>query len=332
MPITSVSKDPEALTMTVVAEFPVPVQRLWDAYADPRQLEKFWGPPDYPSTFIRHDFAEGGRSDYYMTGPDGEPQPGAYWKFLSIVPGKSFEVEDGFSEPEGTEYAAVPPMRMAFTFEPTPDGVRMSTVTHFASAEALAATLGMGIEEGMKAAMGQMDEVLADLATFAADRATGTQILSDTQIRVTRVIRGTVDQVWEAHHNPDLMKRWLLGPDGWEMTECVIAHKVGDSYRYWWKPTTSDVPPEMAGGFGFDGELLESNPPVRDVTTEHMIDTDYPSTTNELTLTPVDGGTLLSLVITYPNAEVRDIVLATGMTDGMETSYQRLEREVFASV
>ena len=54
--------------------------------------------------------------------------------------------------------------------------------------------------------------------------------------------------------------------------------------------------------------------------------------TNELTLTPVEGGTLLSLVITYPNAEVRDIVLATGMTDGMETSYQRLEREVFASV
>ena len=51
MPITSISKDPEALTMTVVAEFPVPVQRLWDAYADPRQLEKFWGPPEYPSTF-----------------------------------------------------------------------------------------------------------------------------------------------------------------------------------------------------------------------------------------------------------------------------------------
>jgi len=332
MPITSVIKDPEALTMTVVAEFPVPVQRLWDAYADPRQLEKFWGPPEYPSTFTRHDFAEGGRSDYYMTGPDGAPQPGAYWKFLSVDPGKSFEVEDGFSEPEGTEYADVPPMRMVFNFEPTPAGVRMSTVTHFASAEALATTLEMGIEEGMKAAMGQMDAVLADLATFAADRAVEAQVLSDTQVRVSRVIRGTVEQVWEAHHNADLMKRWLLGPDGWEMTECVIAEKVGDAYRYWWKPTTSDVPPEMAGGFGFDGELLESNSPVREVTTEHMIDTDYPSTTNELTLTPVDGGTLLSLVITYPNAEVRDIVLATGMTDGMETSYQRLEREVFASV
>ena len=96
MPITSVSKDPEALTMTVTAEFPVPVQRLWDAYADPRQLEKFWGPVEWPATFTRHDFATGGRSDYYMTGPEGERSAG-YWKYLAVAPGKSFEVEDGFA-------------------------------------------------------------------------------------------------------------------------------------------------------------------------------------------------------------------------------------------
>ena len=324
MPITSVSKDPQALTMTVTAEFPVPVQRLWDAYADPRQLEKFWGPPEYPSTFVRHDFAKGGRSDYYMTGPDG-PQPGAYWKFLSVDPGKSFEVEDGFSEPEGTVYAGVPPMRMVFTFEPTDGGSRVSTVTHFVSTEALAMTLEMGMEEGMTLAMGQMDAVITDLASFAADRTVDAQILSDTQVRVSRIIRGTAQQVWDAHHVPEIMKKWLLGPDGWALTEATIATAVGDAYRYWWKPTTADVPAEMAEGFGFDGVLLETVPGVREVTTEHMIGTDYPATTNELTLTEVEGGTLLSLVITYPNAEVRDIVLATGMTDGMETSYARLE-------
>ena len=72
MPITSVEKDLDALTMTVTADFPVPVSRLWDAYADPRQLEKFWGPEGWPATFTRHDMAPGGRSEYYMTGPDGE--------------------------------------------------------------------------------------------------------------------------------------------------------------------------------------------------------------------------------------------------------------------
>ena len=64
MPVTSFTKDPSNLTMTVVAEFAAPVERVWDAYADPRQLEKFWGPVEWPATFTRHDFAVGGRSEY----------------------------------------------------------------------------------------------------------------------------------------------------------------------------------------------------------------------------------------------------------------------------
>lgn len=74
--------------------------------------------------------------------------------------------------------------------------------------------------------------------------------------------------------------------------------------------------------------MLETDPPHREVTTEQMIGMEGPGTVNELTFTPVAGGTLLALVITYPDAEVRDIVLATGMVDGMETSYARLESEV----
>lgn len=192
--------------------------------------------------------------------------------------------------------------------------------------EALTMTVvAMGMEEGMLSAMSKMDDVITDLAAFAAGRGTEPQILSDTQVRVTRIIRGTPEQVWRAHHDEELVKRWLLGPDGWEMTECVVAKEVGQTYRYWWKPTSPDVSEEAAAGFGFDGELVELIPGVRSVTTEHMIGTDYPSTRNELTLTPVEGGTLLSLVITYADATMRDTVLATGMTDGMEASFARLE-------
>lgn len=327
MPITSITKDLEALTMTVVADFAVPVERLWEAYTDPRQIEKFWGPVDWPATFYRHDFYSGGRSHYEMRGPDGETSAG-FWEFLAVDPGKSFEVRDGFAGPDGQENTQMPAMRMVFTFEPTATGSRMTDTTYFPSLAALEQLVEMGMEEGMRSAMGQIDAVVADLATFAANRAAEAQILSDTQVRVSRVIRGTVDQVWRAHHDADLMKRWLLGPDGWALTECDVATTVGDTYRYWWKPTSADVPAEMADGFGFDGELLESTPPVRAVTTEHMTGTDYPSTTNEMTLTPVAGGTLLSIVITYPSAEVRDMVLATGMTDGMEASYARLEGEL----
>jgi len=133
------------------------------------------------------------------------------------------------------------------------------------------------------------------------------------------VLRGTVDQVWHAHHEPALIPRWLRGPDGWTMPVCEVATNVGDSYRYEW------VPNDGAHGFGFEGELSESAAPHRAVTTERMIGTDGPSTRNELTLVPVQGGTLLSLVITYPNKELRDMILGTGMTTGMETSYARLE-------
>ena len=70
MPITHVSSNPHDLTLTVVADYPVPVERLWDAYADPRQLERFWGPEQWPATFVQHDMAVGGRSQYFMTGPD----------------------------------------------------------------------------------------------------------------------------------------------------------------------------------------------------------------------------------------------------------------------
>jgi uncharacterized protein YndB with AHSA1/START domain len=92
MPITSINSDPQALTLTIVADYPVPLARLWEAYADPRQLERFWGPVGFPATFTRHDMAEGGESHYYMTAPDGTRHAG-WFKFLKIVPQKLFELE-----------------------------------------------------------------------------------------------------------------------------------------------------------------------------------------------------------------------------------------------
>jgi uncharacterized protein YndB with AHSA1/START domain len=321
MPITSVTSDAEALTLTVVGDYAVPVERLWDAWADPRQLEKFWGPETWPATFTRHDMAVGGQSRYSMTGPDGSTSHG-WWRFLAVEPGRRLEVEDGFAHEDGRPNDAMPTMRMAWTFEETPTGSRFTCVTTFPSLEAMEQLAEMGMVEGLRSALGQLEDVLADLASFAATRGTEAQILSDTQVRISRIIRGTVDDVWRAHHEPELLQRWLLGPDGWTMPVCEVAREVADSYRYEWEAT------DGSGRFGFEGELIESEPPHRSVTSERMIGMDGPATRNEMTLTPVDAGTLLVLVITYPSAEVRDMVLGTGMTGGMEQSYARLEAEV----
>jgi uncharacterized protein YndB with AHSA1/START domain len=144
-------------------------------------------------------------------------------------------------------------------------------------------------------------------------------------VRVSRVIRGTVEQVWRAHQEPALMKRWLLGPDGWTMPVCEIAKTIGGRYRYEWEKD------DQSQRFGFEGELLESAAPYRAVTTERMIGVPGPATRNEMTLTAVPAGTLLSIVITYPSKEVRDMILGTGMTKGMEASYARLEQGVLAA-
>lgn len=161
MPIVEIHKDTAALTMTVVAQFRAPVARVWAAYADPRQLERFWGPPEWPATFARHDFTVGGRSEYVMNGPDGQSSRG-FWEFVGIDAPRAFEVKDGFLGEDGKQAPDMPTMRMRFTFEPYEGGTRMMTVTTFPSLQALEQMLEMGMEEGMKAAMAQIDGVLAE--------------------------------------------------------------------------------------------------------------------------------------------------------------------------
>lgn len=321
MPITEIVSNAADLTLKIVAEYSVPVERLWEAYSDPRQIERFWGPEQWPATFTRHDMVVGGKSAYYMTGPDGTRAHG-WWKFVKLEPLKTIEVIDGFAHETGVENDELPTMRVRIQFSSTAKGSRFESVTYFPSVEAMEELMKMGVEEGIKSAMGQIDAVLLDLKTFASTMPTEAQILNDTQVRVSRVIRGSVADVWRAHNEPGLMKRWLLGPDGWTMPTCEIATKVGERYRYEWETL------DKSQRFGFEGELLETNPPHRAVTSEQMIGMDGPGTRNEMTLTAVPSGTLLSIVITYPSKDVRDMVLGTGMTAGMETSYARLEREV----
>ena len=162
MPVTSVTKDPATLTFTIVADFPVSQQRLWDAYADPRQLERFWGPPSWPATFTHHDFRVGGRAEYIMAGPNGEKFTGS-WKFITVTPISFFEAHDGednADDPNG-------PAGMTFTFETTPTGSRMTGVTRFPSVEAMEQSAA-AMEEGMRAALPQLDALLAEPSASAA--------------------------------------------------------------------------------------------------------------------------------------------------------------------
>jgi uncharacterized protein YndB with AHSA1/START domain len=85
MTVTAVRKDPQALSLTLDAEFDASPERVWQLWADPRQLERWWGPPTYPATITKHELRPGGRVEYHMTGPDGD-QPHAYWDVDEVIP------------------------------------------------------------------------------------------------------------------------------------------------------------------------------------------------------------------------------------------------------
>jgi uncharacterized protein YndB with AHSA1/START domain len=168
MTVTAVRKDPQTLTLTLEAEFETSAERVWQLWADPRQLERWWGPPTYPATFTRYDLAPGGRAEYHMTGPEGD-QPRGYWEVLEAEPPRRLAFRDGFANDDGTPNPDMPTSVAQVRIEELGAGrTRMSIESTFSSTEAMERVLAMGMEEGLTQAVGQIDAILAeDVARIA---------------------------------------------------------------------------------------------------------------------------------------------------------------------
>jgi uncharacterized protein YndB with AHSA1/START domain len=161
MTVTSVQKDPQSLTLTLTAEFEASPARVWELWADPRQLERWWGPPFWPATFTRHDLAIGSRVEYHMTGPTGDEAHG-YWDIVEAEPPRRLVYLDGFADNDGTPNDEFPRNEGRVTIEPIEAGrTRMRIESRFPSPEAMQQVLAMGMEEGLTQAVGQIDAVLA---------------------------------------------------------------------------------------------------------------------------------------------------------------------------
>ena len=160
MTVTNVQKDPDALTMTITVELDATTERAWELWADPRQLERWWGPPGYPATFVDHDLAVGSRTSYYMTTPEGEKHYG-WWEVLAVDPPRRLEVDDGFADDTGTPDDDMPVGRMVVTLDERGGITEMVITSYFPSPEAMEQLLAMGQEEGMVEAIGQIEAILA---------------------------------------------------------------------------------------------------------------------------------------------------------------------------
>jgi uncharacterized protein YndB with AHSA1/START domain len=160
MTVISTTPDKANLTLTIVADLAAPPKRAWQIWADPRQLEQWWGPPTWPATFEHHDVVVGGRSSYYMTGPDGEKSYG-WWRFEDIDEPNSLEFEDGFSDLSGVPNPSMPTIQARVELQETAYGTRMTVTSQFATLEHMDQLVEMGMAEGMTLAMGQIDGILA---------------------------------------------------------------------------------------------------------------------------------------------------------------------------
>jgi uncharacterized protein YndB with AHSA1/START domain len=162
MTVTAVRKDADSLTMTLDAEFDATPAQVWDLWADPRKLERWWGPPTYPATFTAHDLRPGGRMEYHMTGPEGD-QPRGFWEVLEAEAPNRIVVRDGFANADGTPNTDMPLgiMRIAIT-DIGGGRTRMSIENVFPDSASMEQLLAMGQEEGMTEAIGQIDAILAE--------------------------------------------------------------------------------------------------------------------------------------------------------------------------
>ena len=162
MTVTDIHKDPTALTMTVASEWDAPIARVWQLWADPRKLERWWGPPTYPATVVEHDLRPGGKVSYFMTSPEGEQYHG-WWKVVAVDEPHHLELEDGFADPEGNPNKSMPTTQSIVTFAELPGGATsMRIETRFPSPEAMVQMIEMGMEAGLSAAMGQIEAILAN--------------------------------------------------------------------------------------------------------------------------------------------------------------------------
>jgi uncharacterized protein YndB with AHSA1/START domain len=171
MPVTDVQKDLDALTMTMTAEFDAGVERLWELWADPRQLERWWGPPSHPTTFTEHELTPGARTAYYMTGPDGQRTHG-WWRIAEVEEPHRLLI---FDDDEAGRASAGAPAEVQTLGDRGSDGIgamevtlsesggrtTMVVETRFTDRESMEETLETGAEQGMREVLAQIDALLA---------------------------------------------------------------------------------------------------------------------------------------------------------------------------
>jgi uncharacterized protein YndB with AHSA1/START domain len=160
MSVTSVDKDYDDLTITVIADFDAPIDQVWELWSDRGKLERWMGPPTHPATVERHELTPGGEIRFSMVGPEGDRSWGT-WRITAVDPPTSLAFTDAFADADGTPLADMSVGEVRVQLTERESGTRMEVRSTFQSREDMEQRVGMGEVEGWRTTVGQMDALLA---------------------------------------------------------------------------------------------------------------------------------------------------------------------------
>jgi uncharacterized protein YndB with AHSA1/START domain len=159
MTVISVEKDFDSLSLILIAEFDDSIERVWQLWADPTQLERWWGPPTHPATVERHHLAVDGEVRYFMTDPEGGKSHG-WWRVTSVDPPRALEFTDGFAHQDGTPNEEAPATSVQVQLSEEDGTTRMELRFTFESSEHMELLDRWGAFEIFPQSVAQMDAVL----------------------------------------------------------------------------------------------------------------------------------------------------------------------------
>ncbi len=308
--------------IVITRAFEAPPELVWRAWTDPEQVVRWWGPRGFTTTTRAMEVRNGGEWRFIMHGPDGRDYANLITFEEVVEPRKLVYAHRGEGADEGVKF------RTTVLFERTGEGTKLTMRMVFPTAEDRERVVReYGAVEGGIQTVGRLADHLRE-KTGAGRLAMTIALPSEREILIGREFDAPRGRVWDAMTKPELLKKWLFGPPGWEMTECTEETRAGGAFRWAWRGPSGE---EMA----MRGVYREVRAPERIVRTETFefgCEAQAGEQVGTLELTEEGGRTSLRLTLLYPSREARDGAVASGMEHGMAAGYERLEGMLAGSV
>jgi uncharacterized protein YndB with AHSA1/START domain len=313
-------RDPRAIVATRLFDAPRPL--VWAAWSDPLHLGQWWGPMGFTTTTTAFDMRPGGTWLFVMHGPDGRDYPNRITYEEIVVPER---LVYRHTDDEGFEPVR---FKVTVTFEDVGGRTRLTMVMDFPSAEERNRVIGdYGADKGLVETLTRLAEHLTAMAAASASHWEPVRTYAatvtvtepgDREVRVSRRFDAPRRLVFEAFTRPEMVKRWLYGPEEWPLVHCEIDPRVGGAIRYVWRH-------RERGDMGMSGVFREVATPARLVHTE-IFDEDWTGGETVVTAEFAQKGerTTFSSTVLYSSTAARDAALETGMIEGWARALARL--------